>query len=130
MTLSDWYHEQMQLLVPEFLNKGNPTGAEPVPQAALINETQNTKILVEPSKTYLVRLINLGAFAGQYFWVEGHELSIVEVDGVYTKPAKADMVYLSAGQRCSVLLRTKEHARQNFPMVGRMDIVSWTNHGL
>nr|ABS19942.1 Lcc9 [Fusarium oxysporum] len=121
MTISDWYHDQMQTLIPEFMRKGNPTGAEPVPQAALMNETQDLKVPVQTGKTYFLRLANIGAFAGQYFWIEGHNMTIVEVDGAYTKPAQANMVYLSAGQRCSVLIATKDDASANFPIVASMD---------
>ncbi|KAK7398171.1 hypothetical protein QQX98_012454 [Neonectria punicea] len=121
VSLSDWYHDEMRVLIPQFLRKGNPTGAEPVPQAALMNETQNLKVPTETSKTYLVRLVNIGAFAGQYFWIEGHNMSIVEVDGVYTKPAEAEMIYLSAAQRCSFLLTTKASSEANFPIVASMD---------
>ncbi|RKL16551.1 Iron transport multicopper oxidase FET3 [Fusarium oxysporum] len=125
MTISDWYHDQMQTLIPEFMRKGNPTGAEPVPQAALMNETQDLRVPVQTGKTYFLRLANIGAFAGQYFWIEGHNMTIVEVDGAYTKPAQANMVYLSAGQRCSVLIATKDDASANFPIVASMDTVSW-----
>ncbi|KAM0231999.1 hypothetical protein ACHAP5_010868 [Fusarium lateritium] len=121
MTLSDWYHDQMQTLIPEFMRKGNPTGAEPVPQAALMNETQDLKVAVQPGKTYFLRLANIAAFAGQFFWIEGHNMTIVEVDGAYTKPAQANMIYLSAGQRCSVLITTKEDSSTNFPIVASMD---------
>ncbi|KAH6889659.1 Cupredoxin [Thelonectria olida] len=121
MTLSDWYHEEMQILIPDFMAKGNPTGAEPVPQAALMNETQNLKVPIQTGRTYLVRLINMGAFAGQYFWIEGHNMTIVEVDGVYTKPAEAEMIYLSAAQRCSFLITTKAGDEANFPIVASMD---------
>ncbi|KAI5468123.1 Cupredoxin [Mariannaea sp. PMI_226] len=121
MTLSDWYHEEMQVLIPSFMAKSNPTGAEPVPQAALMNETQDLKVPVQTGKTYLVRLINIGAFAGQYFWIEGHNMTIVEVDGVYTKLAEAEMIYLSAAQRCSFLIATKAEDEANFPMIASMD---------
>lgn len=123
MTLSDWYHEEMQILIPDFLAKGNPTGAEPVPQSALMNETQDLKVPVKTRKTYLVRLINVGAFAGQYFWIEGHNMTIVEVDGVYTKPAEAEMIYLSAAQRCSFLVTTKSGDEANFAIIASMDTV-------
>ena len=123
MSLSDWYHDQMQDLLPAFISKGNPTGAEPVPQAALFNDTQNLTISVEPGKTYLFRLVNVGAFAGQYFWVEGHNISIVEVDGVYTKPATAEMIYISVAQRYSFLLTAKNDTKENFAFVGSMDTV-------
>lgn len=124
VTLSDWYHDQMQHLIPQFMSKGNPTGAEPVPQAALINDTQDLKIPVQAGKTYLFRAINIAAFAGQYLWFEDHEMTIVEVDGVYTKPFITSMIYLSAAQRYSFLITTKNNVDENFAIVGSMDTVS------
>ncbi|KAH8646886.1 putative multicopperoxidase [Xylariales sp. PMI_506] len=122
LSVSDWYHDQMRDLIPAFMHKTNPTGAEPVPDAALLNDTQNLHVPVQPGKTYFFRMINIGAFAGQYIWFEGHTISIVEVDGVYTEPAEADMIYLSAGQRCSFLLTTKKAAKENFAIVASMDM--------
>ncbi|KAH8160132.1 hypothetical protein CIB48_g8116 [Xylaria polymorpha] len=121
LTVSDWYHEQMAVLLPAFNSKSNPTGAEPVPQAALFNETQNLKVAVEPGKTYLFRVINIGAFAGQYIWFEGHNMTIVEVDGVYHQPAEAEMIYISAAQRCSFLITTKNETTANYAFVASMD---------
>ncbi|KAL7937529.1 Cupredoxin [Trichoderma chlorosporum] len=121
LTLSDWYHDQMATLLPAFLTKNNPTGAEPVPKAALMNETQNLTVPVLPNKTYMFRVINIGAFAGQYLWIEGHTMRIVEVDGIYTEAAEADMVYISAAQRVSFLLTTKNDTSANFPIVSSMD---------
>ncbi|OLN92142.1 Iron transport multicopper oxidase FET3-like protein 1 [Colletotrichum chlorophyti] len=121
LTLSDWYHGQMADLIPQFLSKGNPTGAEPVPQAALMNDTQNLKVPVQPGKTYLIRMINMAAFAGMYVWIEGHNASIVEVDGVYTEPAEASMLYLSAAQRCSFLVTTRNDTASNFAITASMD---------
>ncbi|KAL7963551.1 Cupredoxin [Trichoderma compactum] len=121
LTLSDWYHDQMATLLPAFLTKTNPTGAEPVPKAALMNETQNLTVPVEPNTTYMFRVINIGAFAGQYLWIEGHTMRIVEVDGIYTEAAEADMVYISAAQRVSFLLTTKNDTSANFPIVSSMD---------
>ncbi|KAI1129829.1 Cupredoxin [Nemania abortiva] len=121
LTVSDWYHEQMAIMLPTFNFKGNPTGAEPVPQAALWNETQNLTVVVEPGKTYLFRVINIGAFAGQYIWFEGHNMTIVEVDGVYHQPAVAEMIYVSAAQRCSFLITTKNETTANYAFVASMD---------
>ncbi|KAM7184643.1 Cupredoxin [Naviculisporaceae sp. PSN 640] len=121
LTVSDWYHDQMPGLLNWFMSKANPTGAEPVPNSALLNETQNLTIPVEPGKTYLFRMINIGAFAGQYVWFEGHTVTIVEVDGIYTHPAEAEMIYLSAAQRCSFLLTTRNSTTENFPIVASMD---------
>ncbi|KAL1899946.1 hypothetical protein Cpir12675_001167 [Ceratocystis pirilliformis] len=126
LTLSDWYHSSIKTLNTGFLSKTNPTGAEPVPQAALLNDTQNLHVPVVAGSTYLVRLINMGALAAQYVWFEGHDMRVVEVDGQYTKPKPADMLYLSVGQRYSVLLTAKPGSlaaagSANFPIMASMD---------
>lgn len=113
----------MQTLIPKFLNKANPTGAEPVPQAALMNDTQNFTVSVEPGKTYLFHLVNIGAFAGQYLWFEGHNMTIVEVDGIYTEQAEAEMLYISAAQRYSFLITMKNDTTANYAFMGSMDTV-------
>lgn len=114
----------MQTLIPKFMGKSNPSGAEPVPNNALMNETTNFTMSVKPETTYLFRVVNIGAFAGQYLWFEGHKMQIVEVDGIYTEEAEADMIYLSAAQRVSFLLTTKKDVSKNFPIVASMDTVS------
>lgn len=111
-------------LIASFMSRQNPSGAEPVPQAALFNDTQDLSLSLQPGKTYFVRMVNIGAFAGQYVWFEGHNMTIVEVDGVYTHPAEAEMIYLSAAQRCSFLLTAKNETDANFPFVASMDTVS------
>ncbi|MCJ1384904.1 hypothetical protein MMC17_008022 [Xylographa soralifera] len=121
LTLSDWYHESMAVLIPSFVNVANPTGAEPIPDATLLNDAQNISVSVEPGKTYMIRIINMGAFAGQYLWFEDHSMTIIEVDGIYTEPAETGMLYLSAAQRYSVLLTTKNDTSANFAFVGSMD---------
>lgn len=124
LSFSDWYHDQMQDLIPPFMSKGNPTGAEPVPNAALINETQDLSIPVEKGKTYLIRMVNMGASAGQYVWIEGHNMTVVEIDGVYTKRRETDRIYMSVAQRVSVLVTMRNDTSANFPIVGSMDTVS------
>lgn len=121
LTLSDWYHEEMPDLIKGFLSVTNPTGAEPVPQAALMNDTQNATIAVEPGKTYFLRIINMAAFAAQYFWIEGHTFKIIEVDGIYTEPTEAERLYITAAQRYGILLTTKNTTDQNYAIVGSMD---------
>lgn len=124
LTLSDWYHDEMPELLAGFINYKNPTGAEPVPNSALMNDTQNLTVPIKPGNTYFFRLTNVGAFAGQYFWIEGHTMKIIEVDGVYTEPAEASMIYVSAAQRYGFLLTAKNDSSANFAMVGSMDTVS------
>ena len=124
ITMSDWYHDQMPDLLSSFISVTNPTGAEPVPDAALFSDTQNITVSVQPGRTYLFHFINIAAFAGQYLWFEGHTMRIVEVDGVYTEPADAEMVYISAAQRMSMLITMRNDTSSNFAFVGSMDQVS------
>jgi iron transport multicopper oxidase len=123
LTFSEWYHQLPSSLLKHFISYANPTGAEPVPEVALMNDTQNLKINVQPGKTYMFRMVNMAAFAAQYVWFEGHTMRIVEVDGVYTEPAEADMIYLTAAQRYSVLITTKNDTGANFAIQGSMDEV-------
>lgn len=117
LTLSDWYHDMVDDLSKGFLSLYNPTGAEPIPNSFLLNDTMNSSLAVEPNTTYLLRLINQAAFVGQYFYIEDHSFQIVEVDGVYTEPTEADLIYISAAQRYSVLLTTKNTTDQNYAIV-------------
>lgn len=121
--MSDWYHESIPALLKKFISFTNPTGAEPVPESALFNDSQNVTIAIKPGKTYLVRMINMAAFAADYVWFEGHTMRVVEVDGVYTEPMEAEMLYLTAAQRVSVLITAKNDTSKNYAFVGSMDEV-------
>lgn len=92
-----------------------------VPQSALMNDTQGLQIPVEPNKTYFLRIVNMAAFAAQYFWIDGHTFRIIEVDGVYHEPAEASLLYITAAQRYGVLLTTKNETDANFAIMGSMD---------
>ena len=89
ITLSDWNHRQMPELLNEYESQQNEAasdGREPLPDAALINDSTNTKIKVLPDKTYLVHVVCLGNWPGHAWVFDGHEMTVVEVDGVYTDP--------------------------------------------
>ncbi|CAI7639808.1 unnamed protein product [Penicillium bialowiezense] len=116
LTMSDWYHELVEDI--PFIRVQNPTGAEPVPDSFLFNDTvSNTNVPVEPGKTYLLRLVNIGAFVAQYFYIEDHTFRIVEIDGVYVDEQEADVLYISVAQRYSILVTMKNSTEKNYPMV-------------
>ena len=123
VTVSDWYHELIEGIAPDFLSVYNPTGAEPIPQSFLFNDTLNSKLTVKPNTTYLIRLINIGAFVAQYFYIEGHNFTIVEVDGIYTEPTEADVLYIAIAQRYAILLTTKNSTDTNYAIVTIADSV-------
>lgn len=121
LTVSDWYHLESPQLMKQFLSRYNPTGAEPVPQNSLFNDTKNSTWDVQPNLTYFLRVVNVGMFVSQYLHLEGHEFTIVEVDGVLVKPTTTQSLYLSVAQRYGVLVRTKPTATENFRFINVLD---------
>ncbi|KAK6458763.1 multicopper oxidase [Scheffersomyces xylosifermentans] len=121
LTVSDFYHDVSGVLVKNFMSRYNPTGAEPIPQNALFNETRNASWVVEPNKTYLLRIANMGIFTSQYLFIENHNFTIIEADGVYVEPREVDSLYLASAQRYSVLVHTKDTVDKNFRFVNILD---------
>ncbi|PYH43920.1 multicopper oxidase [Aspergillus saccharolyticus JOP 1030-1] len=119
MSVSDWYHDQMPEMMPQYLHQSMLH--DPVPDSLLINDTQNLQIPLRPDTRYLVRIANIGGFMGQYVSIEDHEMTIIEVDGVYTKPARARVLYVAAGQRYGVLIQGKHDASRNYAITATMD---------
>jgi len=123
LTMSDWYHAEAPGLINYFESQTNEDdgGSEPIPDAALLGDGQNTTINVLPGKTYFFRFINIGSFVGMYLSIPGHTLTIVEVDGVYTNPYDVDQLYITVAQRYSVLVKTKSDTSENFPILAALD---------
>ncbi|KAI1827062.1 multicopper oxidase [Xylaria intraflava] len=124
ITASDWYHTESPYLVDYYqsVQNANAGGAEPIPDSGLLNDGQNGTIKVQPGKTYLLHVINTGNFVGTYLKIDGHNLTIVEADGVYTEPYTVDLLYLSVAQRYGVLFTTNESVDENFLIKGAVDI--------
>ncbi|KAJ5946827.1 hypothetical protein N7454_003666 [Penicillium verhagenii] len=121
LTMSDWYHRLVEDIAPSFISVTDPTGAEPIPQSFLVNDTLNSNLPVTAGKTYLIRLINISAFVAQYFYIQDHTFKIVEIDGVYTEPTEASTLYIGVAQRYSILVTMKNSTDQNYPIVTLAD---------
>lgn len=88
---------------------------------------ENTTLPFVPGRTYRLRIINMSSLSMFNIWIEGHEMSIIEADGVYTEPYPVDVVTLSAAQRYSILVTALNttannyifHATQNPDMCAR-----------
>ncbi|KAJ5175046.1 conidial pigment biosynthesis oxidase Abr1/brown 1 [Penicillium canariense] len=126
LLLSDWYHEEMTPLIQSYLSENDPAtgGLEPLPDSALVNDATNTTFPVEPGKTYLIHLIVVGNWPGFAFLFDDHEMTVVEVDGVYIDPFPVGSrnLRLATGQRASILLRTKDDTSKNYAFWTIMDI--------
>lgn len=61
---------------------GPIAGTSPDPVTAAVGFNENATLSFEPGKTYRLRVVNTSAFAMFFFWIDGHEMRIIEVDGV------------------------------------------------
>ena len=121
LPIGDWYHQTAAELFPGFMSRFNPTGAEPVPKNSLFNDTRNAVWHVAPNTTYYLRICNVGGFASQYLYMEDHEFTVVEVDGIYVKPHTTSMLYITAAQRYGVLVTTKNDTSKNYAFMSKFD---------
>lgn len=110
LSVNDHYHLEAPKIMQSFMSRYNPTGAEPIPQNSLFNETKNVTWEVDAGSTYLLRVVNMGLFVSQYLYIEDHTLTVVEVDGVLVEPRETDSLYLAVAQRYAVLVTPKRGA--------------------
>lgn len=139
VVMGDWYHDDHDALRAEFMNSKNPTGAEPVPDSSVVyfarssNRTgeaawlpgfnEDAVMPFQPGKTYRLRLINMSALAMFQFWIDGHDIKVIEADGVDTQEYPVDRLTLSVAQRYSVIVTARNETSQNWKMHVNMDPV-------
>ena len=117
------------------MNWKNPTGAEPVPNSAVIyvlhNDTyypspeaiangsavnNNASLPFEAGKTYRVRIINMSALAMFFVAFDQHEIFVIEADGVELEPYPIDVLTVAVAQRYSILVQAKNETGTNYAL--------------
>jgi iron transport multicopper oxidase len=63
----------------------------------------------------------MGSFAAQYLQFDQHDMTVVEVDGVYTKPYTVSQLFMTSGQRYSVIVIAKSNSKKNYAIVTSMN---------
>ena len=61
---------------------GPKTGTSPTGVTSKVGFNENATLPFQPGKTYRIRVINTSALAMFFFWIDGHDMRIIEVDGV------------------------------------------------
>lgn len=138
LTLSDWYQAQTRPLLAKYQSAPNIFATEPAPQSILVNEGQGANYTVEgkensplpkyhlltaiAGKTYLLRIMNIGAFPAFFFNIEDHNMTIVAMDGIYTQRTTAQTLHVGTGQRFDVLVTTRPNASKNYDISALVDI--------
>jgi iron transport multicopper oxidase len=81
----------------------------------------DAKINFLPGKTYRLRIINTSALAMFYFWIDGHDMRIIEADGTDLQEAPTNMIALTVAQRFSVLITARNDTSNNWAIHADMD---------
>jgi len=121
LSVTDYYHDEAPVIMESFMSRYNPTGAEPIPQNSLFNESRNVSWEVKPDTTYFLRIVNMGMFTSQYLYIEDHKFTVVEIDGVEVEPQETDSLYITVAQRYGVLVHTKKTIDKNYRFVNIID---------
>jgi iron transport multicopper oxidase len=88
-------------------------GKFPTANSALINgvgrysggpATELASITVKRGKRYRFRLVSISCDPNYTFSIDGHNLTIIEVDGISTEPLVVNEIQIFAGQRYSFIL--------------------------
>lgn len=106
ITLGEWYHTPAPSAVgvpsadSTLINgKGRSVGGPLVDLEVL---------RVEHGKNYRFRLVSLSCDPNYIFSIDGHQLTVIEVDGVNTLPYTVDQIQIFTGQRYSFILNATQ----------------------
>ena len=69
---------------------------------------------VEAGKTYLLRIINAALNDELFFAIAGHNMTVVEIDAVYTKPFTTRVIVIAPGQTTNVLVKANQPPSRYF----------------
>ncbi|RXW17297.1 hypothetical protein EST38_g8554 [Candolleomyces aberdarensis] len=98
---------------------GPKAGTSTAGSAVGFNE--NATLPFEPGKTYRLRVINTSALAAFFFWIDGHDMRIIEVDGTDVQESPIDVLSVTVAQRYSVLVTARNDTSSNWAIHANMD---------
>ncbi|KAJ7046141.1 laccase 2 precursor [Mycena alexandri] len=134
ITLADWYH---------YPALQQPAGRPATFNSTLINglgRYQNgplsnlAVINVSHGKRYRFRLVSISCDPNFNFTIDGHQMTIIEVDGVNHQPLTVDSIQIFAGQRYSFVLNANQPVSNYWvraqPNSGNTGFVNATNSAI
>ncbi len=135
VALSDWYNEPSPELIHRYQSpEGEAFDGVPRPSGGAVYGYwgkytaigKNLSIPVQPNKTYLIRLICSAAYPGIAWTMQGHNQTVVEIDGTYVNPVDVNkdglLIRLAPGQRQAVLITTNADPKKNYALWSILDL--------
>ncbi|TDL26568.1 Cu-oxidase-domain-containing protein [Rickenella mellea] len=112
ITLADWYHQTSTALFP------NTNKAPPTPDSTLINglgrfsggsaTSPLAVVPATPNKRHRFRIVSTSCFPAYTFSIDGHNLTVIEADGVAHQPVTVNSLQIFPGQRYSVIVTANQ----------------------
>nr|GEU71733.1 laccase-11-like [Tanacetum cinerariifolium] len=111
LVFGEWWHNDVE----EIVKQGNAMGLPPnMSDAHTINgkpgplfpcsEKHTFAMEVDQGKKYLLRIANAALNDELFFAIAGHNMTVVEIDAVYTKPFTTSAILIAPGQTTNVLV--------------------------
>ncbi|KAJ7493127.1 yellow laccase [Mycena galericulata] len=132
ITLADWYHfpAPQAPLIPvansTLINGLGRYEGGPLSPLAVIN--------VVEGKRYRFRMVSISCDPNFNFSIDGHQMTIIEVDGVNTQPLTVDQIQIFAAQRYSFILNANQKVGNYWiravPSAGNEGFVNATNSAI
>ncbi|KAG0704573.1 laccase [Suillus ampliporus] len=104
ITLADWYHIVAPVLRHIIGVNANSTLINGLGRYTGGPKSELAVVNVEYGKRYRLRLIGMSCNPSFNFSIDGHNLTVIEADGILTEPLLVDSLQIFAGQRYSVIL--------------------------
>lgn len=129
ITLADWYHNSSIEL--------GAISTQVFPDSTVINglgrysggpSSPLAVINVEEGKRYRFRIVGLSCASWFNFTIDGHNMTIIEADGIETEPMVVDSLPVFPGQRYSVVV-TANQAVGNYWIRASADLLNRTFEG-
>ncbi|KAH8104302.1 laccase [Phellopilus nigrolimitatus] len=108
ITLADWYHSVSDSLFP------NTGDADPNPDSTTINglgrysggptDSPLAVVNVTQGTRYRFRIVSTSCYPSYTFSIDGHNMTVIEADGVETQPVTVDSLTIFSAQRYSVVV--------------------------
>ncbi|KAJ6552535.1 laccase 1 [Mycena sp. CBHHK59/15] len=108
ITLADWYHypaTQAPTTSPAMFNTTLINGLGRYENGPL---SPLAVIIVAQGKRYRFRLVSISCDPNFIFSIDGHSMTIIEVDGVNHQPLIVDSIQIFSGQRYSFILNANK----------------------
>ncbi|KAK1359888.1 Laccase [Heracleum sosnowskyi] len=124
LVFGEWWHADVEEVVKQGTSLGLPPNMS---DAHTINgkpgplfpcsEKHTFAMEVEKGNTYLLRIINAALNDELFFAIAGHNLTVVEIDAVYTKPFTTSAILIAPGQTTNVLVHANQMPGRYFMAV-------------